>query len=285
MRLRAARRLARGSGRAVRDARPRLSTSLPREALVSSPTSHDPMPSKFANTRSYAVTVLALAIVIGSPAAALAAPAQAAKKKKKEPFTATVSGTFTIKQTDPLGFGNDKGPNWQQITVKLKDAKVPFAKGWRASAAAKATATFEYRAEARTEDRSWHAGCDSEFRETTGTWTGKTSVSVSENATYLQTGGKSKRFGGWKVWVEMPKDGIPLVSKGSYNDWESILMTNCQTFEVDKPLGWWSTGFAQPHGVGKLASDRRAVPLLSINTEVDQTGSANGKLRFNQALR
>lgn len=253
------------------------------------------MPSTLANNRPHAATVLALAfaLVIGAPGPALAAagaadaPAQAAKKKKKkkEPFTATVSGSFTIKQTDPLGFGNDKGPSWQQITVKLKDAKIPFAKGWRASAAAKATATFEYRAEARTEDRSWHAGCDSEFRETTGTWTGKTSVSVSENATYLQTGGKSKRFGGWKVWVEQPKGGIPLVTKGSYNDWGSILMANCQTFEVNEPLGSWSTGFAEPHGVGKLASDKRTVPLLSINTDVDQTGSANGKLRFNQDVR
>ena len=45
-------------------------------------------------------------------------------------------------------------------------------------------------------------------------------------------------------------------------------MTNCQTFPVSEPLGGWSTGFAQPDGVGKLAADNRSVPLLSIDTDV-----------------
>jgi len=252
------------------------------------------MPVVSVDIRAHTVIALALALVLGAPAGALAAaaPEPAAhaakkkkKKKKKEPLTATISGTFTIKQTDPNGFGNDSGPNWQQLTVKLKDVKIPFSDGWRVSAAAAVTATFEYRAEARTEDRSWHAGCDSEFRETSGTWTGKTSVSVSENATYLQTGGKSKRFGGWKVWVAQPKSGIPLVSKGAYLDWESVLMANCLTFDANEPLGGWSTGFAEPHGVGKLSSDKRSIPLMSINTDVDQTGSANGTVRFNKAVR
>ena len=96
--------------------------------------------------------------------------------------------------------------------------------------------------------------------------------------------GKSKRFAGWVVTVD-PPDEIPLVSKGSYQDWESILMTNCQTFDANEPLGGWSTGSAPPDGVGKLASDDRSVPLLSIDTDVNQTGTAKGKLKFNKAPR
>ena len=74
-------------------------------------------------------------------------------------------------------------------------------------------------------------------------------------------------------------------SRGTFTDWESILMTSCQTFPVSGPLGGWSTGFAQPDGVGKLSADDRSVPLLSIDTDVHQTGTADGKLRFNKAPR
>ncbi len=242
------------------------------------------------HTRPLALITVVVAVAAIAPGAALAGgPAPAAhaakkkKKKKKVPLTATVSGTFTIKQDIEGGFGNDSGPNWQQLTVEIKGAVVPFTGPSRFSAAAKATATFTYRAEASTEDRSYHAGCDSETRETSGTWTGKTDVVIRES-TWLQTNGKSKRYPGWYVTVD-PPDEIPLVSKGSYLDWESILMTNCQTFEANKPLGGWSTGFAKPDGVGKLAADDRSVPLLSIDTEVGQTGSAQGKLRFNKAPR
>jgi hypothetical protein len=226
------------------------------------------------------------AIAPGAVVAAAQAPAAHAakkKKKKKKPLTATVSGTFTIKQDIEGGFGNDAGPNWQQLKVELKSVDVPFTGPSRFSAAAKATATFTYHAEASTQDRSWHAGCDSESRQTDGTWTGKTDVIVRESI-WLQTKGKSKRYAGWQVTVE-PPDEIPLTSKGFYQDWESILMTNCQTFDANEPLGSWSTGFAQPDGVGKLASDDRSVPLLSINTDVGQTGTASGKLKFNKAPR
>ena len=194
-----------------------------------------------------------------------------------------MSGTFTIKQNLEGGFGNDNGPNWQQLKVQIKDAVLPFTGPSEFGAGAKASASFTYHAEASTEDRSWHAGCDSESRKTDGTWSGKADVVLKES-TWLQTNGKSKRFAGWVVKVE-PPDEIPLVSKGSYQDWESILMTNCQTFDANTPLGTWSTGFATPDGVGKLAADDRSAPLLSIDTDVNQTGTATGKLRFNKAPR
>ena len=240
--------------------------------------------------RPFALIIVMVAIAAIAPSVAFAAgPAPGAhaskkkKKKKKVPLTATVSGTFSIRQDIEGGFGNDEGPNWQKLTVELKSAVVPFTGAYKFSAAAKASATFTYHAEASTADRSYHAGCDNETRATDGTWTGKTDVVIKES-TYLQTNGKSKRYAGWVVTVD-PPDEIPLTSKGSYNDWESILMTNCQTFEANKPLGGWSTGFAQPDGVGKLADDNRSVPLLSIDTDVGQTGSAKGKLKFNKAPR
>lgn len=231
--------------------------------------------------------VAAAAVAPGAAVAASPAPAaQVAKKKKKKkkpaPLTATVSGTFSIRQDIEGGFGNDSGPNWQQLKVELKNAEVPFRAG-ELFGSAKATATYTYHAEASTSDRSYHVGCDSETRQTDGTWTGKTAVSVRE-VKWLLVNGKSKAFGGWQVRVS-PPDDLPLTSKGSYNDWDSILMSECQTFDASKPLGGWSTGFADPDGLGKLADDNRSVPLLSINTELGQTGTASGKLKFNKAPR
>lgn len=247
------------------------------------------MPKLHGHTRSLSLIILAVAITAVAPGVAFAAtPASATHAKKKKPkpkpLTATVSGTFTIRQDIEGGFGNDSGPNWQQLTVDIKKAEIPFTRGSTSSAAAKATVTFTYHAEASTADRSYHAGCDSENRRTDGTWTGKTSVVVRES-TWLQTNGKSKRFAGWQVTARLPEDGIPLTSKGSYNDWESILMTNCQTFDANTPLGSWGIGFAEPDGVGRLAADDRSVPLLSIDTDAGQTGTASGKLKFNKSPR
>jgi hypothetical protein len=248
------------------------------------------MPRILQRTCPLALTVALVAGAAVAPGAAVAAgpapSAQAAKKKKKKkkpaPLTATISGTFTIKENIEGGFGNDSGPNWQQLKVELKGVDVPFRDGEKFGGA-KATATFTYHAEANTSDRSWHAGCDSETVESNGTWTGKTTVSVRETK-YLLTKGKSKSFAGWQVRVAPPED-FPLTSKGSYTDWDSILMTECQTFVTSKPLGGWSAGFASPDGVGGLADDNRSVPLMSINTELNQTGTASGKLKFNKAPR
>jgi hypothetical protein len=235
---------------------------------------------------------VAIAIVAIAPGAAFAAApvpaAHAAKKKKKKkkkpaPLTATVNGTFTIKQNVPGGFGNDNGPNWQQLTVELKDVVLPFTGAYGLIADTKATATFTYHAEASTADRSWHAGCDSESRESKGTWTGKTTVSLRET-NWLVADGKSKRFAGWKVTVK-PPDDFPVTSTGSYSDWDSILMEKCVITDTSTPLGGWNPSFAQPDGLGKLADDNRSVPLLAIDTEVDQTGTASGRLKFNRAPR
>ena len=221
------------------------------------------------------------ALAVAAVALAGAAPGAAAKKKK--PLTATVNGTFIVRYDNPAGFGNDEGPNWQQLKVVIKDAKIPFRAGNRESAEAKVDVRFEYTAEAHTMDRSYAAGCDREDRETYGGWDDKTTVGVRETR-WLQKNGKSKKYLGWQVIATPPAQGIYTVSRGSYQEWESIAMDNCLTYEKNEPLGSWSTGFAQPDGLGKLATDDRSVPLTAINTDLDQTGTVTGSIRFNKSV-
>jgi hypothetical protein len=231
--------------------------------------------------------VLTGLVALGAPAPVLAVPfhavAKKKPKKKKKPLIATVNGTFTIRQDNPDGFGNDSGPNWQQLKVVIKDAEIPFRASNTQSASDTASVRFAYAAEASTEDRSYAAGCDSERRQTSGTWTGQTTVEVRET-NWLVTNGKSKKYVGWQVFAAPPARGIELESTGSYLEWDSILMTNCLTVPANEPLGGWSQGFAKPDGLGKLASDDRSVPLTAIDTEVDQKGTVSGTIKFNKPV-
>lgn len=215
-------------------------------------------------------------------AALLPAAEAAAKKKKPKPLFAMVNGTFVVRHDIPGGFGYDEGPNWEQLTVVIKDAKIPFDPPNRI-ASAKVDVRFEYEAEAHTMDRSYAAGCDREDRNTYGGWDDKTEV-VVRPASSVQKNGTAKKYIGWRVVATPPKQGIYTVSKGSYQEWESILMENCLSFDINKPLGAWSTGFARPDGLGKLASDDRSVPLTAINTEVDQTGTVSGSIKFSRSV-
>lgn len=231
---------------------------------------------------------IAIAAALAPGAASADSPSPAAhaakkKKKKKPPLTATVNGTFTVRQDDPDGFGNDGGASWQQLKVEIKNAKIVFSKSNRDSATAKADVRFEYEAEAHTQDRSWALGCDSEDRQTYGGWSDTTTVTVRETHA-LKKKGESKKYLGWQVVATPPSQGIYTVSRGSYLEWESILMTDCLTVEYNKPLGWWSAGFANPDGLGKLASDDRSVPLTAINTKVNETGTVTGSIAFNESM-
>ena len=230
---------------------------------------------------------LAGLLVPAAPASAVEVDARSAAKKKakkkKKPLIATVNGTFTIREDNPNGFGNDNGPNYQELKLVIKDAEIPFRASNRQSAADSASVRFAYVAEASTQDRSYAAGCDSESRRTTGTWTGQTTVTVRET-NWLVTNGKSKKYVGWQVLVEPPERGIELESTGSYLEWESILMPNCLTVPANEPLGSWSPGFAKPDGLGKLTSDNRSVPLTAIDTEVNQKGTASGSIKFNKSV-
>lgn len=222
-----------------------------------------------------AATVPGVAIADGPQAAAQTAKK---KKKKKKGVTATVNATLTLRADDPLGFGNDKGPSWQQLKIIVKDAVIPLYEPSRDSGGAKAKVSIEYKAEASTQDRSWHAGCDSENVASSGTWTGKAGVSV-RTSKWLQKKGTSKAFSGWTVWVS-PPDDFPWTTTRTWVDWQSILMDNCLSFESKDPLGGWGPGFAQVEGVGKMTSDNRSVLLTGVNTDADQTGTASGSIKF-----
>ena len=230
-----------------------------------------------ATTAALAAVVPSVATADGPSPAAHAAK----KKKKKKPLIATVKGTFTVRYNNPAGFGNDAGPNWQELKVQIKETEIPFRAGDTDSAAKTAVVDFEYQAEAHTLDRSYAAGCDSEDRQTYGGYDDKTTVGIRKTR-WLQTNGVSKRYLGWQVIASPPPNGIFTVSKGSYLEWESILMDTCTTVEINEPLGSWSPGFATPDGLGKLASDGRSVPLTSINTDLDETGTATGSIKFNK---
>ncbi len=247
-----------------------------------------------------AITVATVALAAFMPSTASAerlTHVEHAAAKKTKPLIATVNGTFTVRENLPGGFGNDNGPNWQQLKVVIKNAKIPFRAPNRQSAAASVFVRFEYEAEAHTQDRSWAFGCDSEDRRTYGSWSNKATVGIRETA-WLRTNGKSKKYLGWEVITtpppgpftnnptpeDFPIAGMITVTTGSYQAWESIAMTNCLSFEPNEPLGMWGMGFATPDGLGKLNSGNRSVPLTQINTEVDQIGTVTGSIKFNKSV-
>jgi hypothetical protein len=215
--------------------------------------------------------------------AALVPATEAAAKKKPKPIVATVNGTFTIRNDDPAGFGNDNGPKWQQIKVTLKNAKITFRKGNNASAAGDVSAQIDYDALAKTEDRSWHAGCDAEERTGSGSWSGKMQLFIKQTNWRINQG-KSVKYRGWSVYTRLPDEGIDVTAGGYWQDWDSILMTQCNSYGTDELLGSWNPGFAQPTASGRLSKDRRSVKLSWTDTEQDQTSTTTGSIKFTGAV-
>ncbi|MDQ8043981.1 MAG: hypothetical protein REI11_05215 [Patulibacter sp.] len=248
--------------------------------------------------RVAAFAVACAAVTIAAPADGSTPVAHAAKQKsskkktttskkkttkKAEGTTATVNGVFTVRKDIEGGFGNDHGEFWEQISLTIKDAKIPYHGDNGFASSADATVTFEYTAKAHTDDRSWHAGCDVEEHTTTGTWTGKTRVGLAP-AKAWRTAGKSAYKGGWAVSADLPDD-LKLTSTGYWQDWDS-LWQNCITTPDTSLLGAWSWGFAHPVGFGKgLSSDNKSVVLSHVDTEVDQTGSATGGISFSAPVK
>lgn len=229
------------------------------------------------------LTTMSVLAVPGVVAAHVAPVVAHAAKKGKKPLIATINGTFKIRADNPAGFGNDEGPNWQQLTVVIKDLEIPFSPKNLDSASSEESVKFAYEAVAHTDDWSYALGCDQAERKMSGTWTGITRVTVRETH-WRETNGKQKKFLGWQVVAAAPKRGIETESTGFHQEWESILMSNCLTIPENEPLGTWSTGFAVPDGLGKLSSDNRSVPLTAINTGFGQTGTAKGSIKFNKQI-
>ncbi len=250
-------------------------------------------------------TVVALAAFVPSivsadrstPAASAAAKKKKKKKKQQQqvPLIATVNGSFTVRYDDPDGFGGDKGPDWAQLKVVIKNAEIPFRAPNRRSAMALVNVRFYYEAELHTLER-WgegRTGCNREDVKISGQWTGWTSVGIRE-VTELQTNGQWKKYLGWQVSAYEPSAGIYLETISSYQQWEGWPLTGkCVTIETNRSDDHGSSfaqggpSFAQgrgglrPRGLGKLSSDGRSVRLNQINTGVDQFGVVSGSIKFN----
>lgn len=223
--------------------------------------------------------VTALALLAAASAAPPADAAAKKKKKKSAVTTATINGTFTVRNTDPLGFGNDNGPKWQQTRVTLKNAKLTFRKGNNASAAGRVSAQIDYDAFAKTDDRSWHAGCDSEERTAFGTYLGKVDLMIKQSNWRINQG-KSVRFRGWTVTPTLPDEGIDVKAGGYWQDWDSILMDQCNRYGTIDLLGSFNPGFAQPNASGRLSADRKSVTLSWTDTELEQSSTTSGAIKF-----
>ncbi len=228
-------------------------------------------------------TVVALAAFVPSIASAdrsTPAAGAAAKKKKWPPLTATVNGSFTIRRDLPGGFGNDEGPNWQQLKVTIKNAKIAFRAPNRASAAASVNVHFTYETEAHTLDYTWKPGCDRADYKSWGVWGGKTRVNILETYS-MRENGKPKKYRGWRVFALLPATGIYTANEGSYQEWDSLLDNTCLTVEDNQPSRFQFPQFLMPDGLGKLSSDGRSVRLNEMSTEVNQTTIVNGSIKFN----
>ncbi len=228
-------------------------------------------------------TVVALVAFVPSIASAdrstpaASAAAKKKKKKKKKQVIATVNGSFTIRANLP----NDNGPDWQQLKVVIKNAKIPFRHNAH-SALASANVRFYYLAETHT---SLVAGCSGMDRTTSGDWWGWTSVRILPTY-WLRTNGKQKQYLGWEVIVSQPDDGIDMETISSYQGWryDDDGQRSCRTIE-NKPYSYLDhPNHLQPGGLGKLSSDKRSVRLSTLHTDVNQWGSLSGSIKFNQSV-
>ncbi len=227
-------------------------------------------------------TVVALVAFVPSIASAdrstPAAHAAAKKKKKKpKPMIATVNGSFTIRANLP----HDNGPDWQQLKVVIKNAKIPFRHNAH-SALASANVRFYYEAEAH---RPSVGGCGRSDITTSGDWWGWTSVRILPTY-WLTTNGKQKQYLGWEVIVSQPDAGIDMETISSYQQWvyDDDGQRSCRTIE-NKPRSYLDyPNHLQPGGLGQLSSDKRSVRLSTLHTDVNQIGSLSGSIKFNQSV-
>ncbi len=236
-------------------------------------------------------TVVALVAFVPSIASAdrstpaASAAAKKKKKKKAKPVIATVNGSFTIRYDEPGGYGLDEGPFWRQLKVVIKNAKIPLRAPNQQSGGAFVSMSFYYEEEAHTLDLEFPPGsCDRADIKISGKWFGWTHVFIRET-NWLVTNGKSKKYLGWEVRTDYPSGGLSLYTISSHQDWHYWpLPGKCVTTEDNHPSPDSYGAFMQPRGLGKLSSDGRSVPLTAINTEVNQTGTVTGSIKFNTPL-
>ena len=76
-----------------------------------------------------------------------------------------------------------------------------------------------------------------------------------------------------------------MTTTGYYNDWESILMENCLTYQVDEPLGSWSPYWVTTWTAnGNLNGGGKGVYLSGVENYGGFEGSADGKIKFSRSV-
>ena len=126
---------------------------------------------------SAVITTAATAADTGAVAGSTAldkAKKKGKKGKKKEPLTATVNATLTYTRRAELNGGEET----QKITITINDAEATFRDG-SSGASGKGQVSVAYEARFFTDNRSWHAGCDTELRESKSAWSGKSDFGSS----------------------------------------------------------------------------------------------------------
>lgn len=204
------------------------------------------------------------------------------KGKKKDPLTATINATLTYSRSGEFNGGEES----EKLTVTIKDAEATFREGAN-YASGKGPVSVTYEARHFTEDRSWHAGCDTELRESKATWSGKSDFGIFPADERRTPTGKIRLKNGWGV--EIPQVGKNLsktmATTGYYNDWESILMENCLTFPISQPLGGWNPYWVNSWVVnGNLNGGGKGVYLSGVDTSGSTTGSGEGKIEFSRSV-
>jgi hypothetical protein len=190
-----------------------------------------------------------------------------------------VSATWTLRHTYTA-----EPENWEEITFTIKDGSATFKNDKSRIAWGDGKGTIGYHGHYYTDDRSWHAGCDTELRDSTASWSGKMDFAVFA-VNQRREHGEEQKFNGWAVEVVMPS-GVRPTTTGSYQDWESIAMDNCETFPIDTPMGGWG-GPSFPvsrTATGRLTSDGKGVLLTQVASSVDETYTVSGDVKFSKSV-
>lgn len=217
-----------------------------------------------------------------------ARPAAPTKQKKNEANVAHASGTVTIRRTYDEVAPAEK---WEEYRISFKNVNAKqegtsVRKDWYSDRSVKMS--ISYTARYYTDDRSWHAGCDIETYDTTGTWSGTVSAFLSPGRSITASGKKVKLVRGWTLALSTP-DIITTTTSGYYEDWESILMENCITTPITEPGGVWfgptvlTTMAGSLQVAGNLTSNGKQILLTQVLTDTDETFTVDGRIEFDRS--
>ena len=125
------------------------------------------------------------------------------------------------------------------------------------------------------------------MRESKASWNGKSDFGIFPTDKRRTPTGKVRLKNGWGV--EIPQIGKNLnktmTTTGYYNDWASILMEECLTYEINQPLGGWTPYWVPTWTAnGNLSGGGKGVYLSGVDSSGETEGTAEGKIEFNRSV-